>query len=68
MSGTITRDVTINIVNGPDGDATKSRTVVLTFNGTYLVTMDVDDGSTVQSFEVDLSTRSGRRPFRKRDS
>ena len=62
LSGTITRDVTINIVNGPDGDVTKSRTVVITFNGTNLATMTVDG----ESFEVDLSTRSGRHPFRRR--
>ena len=62
LSGTITRNVTINIVDGPDGDVTKSRTVVITFNGTNLATMTVDG----ESFEVDLSTRSGRHPFRKR--
>jgi hypothetical protein len=68
LSGTITRDVTINIVNGPDGDVTKSRTVVITFNGTNLVTMTVYGESTVdgESFELDLSTRSGRHPFRRR--
>ena len=63
LSGTITRDVTIDVVNGPDGDVTKSRTVVITFNGTSLITMTVDG----ESFEIDLSTRSGRHPFRKRD-
>ncbi len=70
LSGTITRDVTIhvnhirldNVVNGPNGDVTKTRTVVITFNGTNLPTMTVDG----ESFEIDLSTRSGRRPFRKR--
>lgn len=64
LSGTITRDVTINVVNGPDGDVTKSRTVVITFNGTNLATMTVDG----ESFEIDLSTRSGRHPFRRRGS
>ena len=62
LSGTITRDVTIVVVNGPDGDVTKSRTVVITFNGTNLATMTVDG----ESFEIDLSTRSGRHPFRRR--
>ncbi len=62
LSGTITRNVTINIVNGPQGDITKSRTVVITFNGTNLATMTVGD----ETFEIDLSTRSGRHPFRKR--
>lgn len=62
LSGTITRDVTINVVNGPDGDVTRSRTVVITFNGTNLATMTVGD----ETFEIDLSTRSGRHPFRRR--
>ncbi len=68
LSGTITRDVTINIVDGPDGDDTKSRTVVIIFNGTNLVTMTVYIESAVdgESFELDLSTRSGRHPFRRR--
>ncbi len=62
LSGTIRRDVTINVLNGPDGDVTKSRTVVITFNGTNLATMTVGG----ETFEVDMSTRSGRHPFRKR--
>ena len=62
LSGTITRDVTVNVINGPDGDVTRSRTVVITFNGTNLATKTVDD----ETFEIDLSTRSGRHPFRKR--
>ncbi len=61
LSGTITRNVTINVINGPDGDVTKTRTVVITHNGTYLPTMTVDG----EPFEVDLSTRSGRHPFRR---
>jgi hypothetical protein len=63
LSGTITRDVTINVINGPDGDVTKSRTVVIAFDGTNLATMTVSG----ETFEVDMSTRSGRHPFRKRD-
>ena len=62
LSGTITRDVTVNVINGPNGDVTRSRTVVVTFNGTNLVTMTVG----TESFEIDLSTRSGGRPFRRR--
>ncbi len=62
LSGTITRMVTVTIVNGPNGDVTKSRTVVITFNGTNLATMTVGD----DTFEIDLSTRSGDRPFRRR--
>ena len=68
LSGTITRNVTIDVTNGPEGDVTKTRTVVITFNGTYLATMTVYGESTVdgESFEIDLSTRSGRHPFRRR--
>jgi hypothetical protein len=62
LSGTITREVTINVVNGPNGDVTRTRTVVITFNGTNLPIMTVDG----EAFEIDLSTRSGRHPFRKR--
>jgi hypothetical protein len=62
VSGTITRDVTVNIVNGPNGDVSETRHVVITFNGTNLPTMTIDG----EIFEIDLATRSGRRPFRKR--
>ncbi len=62
LSGTITRDVTINVVNGPDGDVTKTRTAVITFNGTNLVAMTVGD----ETFEIDMSARSDRHPFRRR--
>ena len=62
LSGTITRNMTINVVNGPDGDVTRTRTVVITFNGTYLVTMTVGD----ETFEIDMSTRSDRHPFQRR--
>ena len=62
LSGTITRDVTITVINGPDGDVTKTRKVVMIFDGTQWPDMTVDG----EPFEVDLSTRSGRRPFQKR--
>jgi hypothetical protein len=62
LSGTITRDVTVNVINGPNGDVTRTRTVVITFDGTNWATMTVGE----DVFEVDLSTRSGRHPFRKR--
>jgi len=62
LSGTITRNVTINVINGPEGDVTKTRTVVITFNGTNLVTMTVGD----ETFEIDMSTRSDRHPFQRR--
>lgn len=62
LSGTITRNVTITIVDGTDDPVTKNRTGVVTFNGTNLVTLTVDG----EIFEIDLSTRSDRRPFRRR--
>lgn len=63
LSGTITREITVTVTDGPDGDVTRSRTVVITFDGTNWAQMAVVGGD---SFEVDLSTRSGRHPFRKR--
>ncbi len=62
LSGTITRDVTINVINGPNGDVTRTRTVVIIFDGTDMPDMTVDG----EPFEVDMSTRSGRRPFQRR--
>ncbi len=63
LSGTITREISVTITDGPDGDVTRNRTVVVTFDGTQWAVMAVVGGET---FEVDLSTRSGRHPFRKR--
>ena len=62
LSGTITREMTVKIVNGPDGDQTVERTAIVTFNGTQFVTMTVNG----ESFEVDLSARSGKHPFRRK--
>ena len=62
LSGTITRDISVTITNGRNGDSTKHRVVVITFNGTNLVTMTVNG----EAFEVDLSTRKGRNPVKKR--
>lgn len=62
LSGTVTRDVSVVVVNGPNGDETRSRHVVITFDGTQFATMSVDG----ESFEVDLSTRDGRHPLRNR--
>ncbi len=62
LTGTITRNVTATIVDGTDEPVTRNRTGVVTFNGTNLVTLTVDG----EIFEIDLSTRSDRRPFRRR--
>lgn len=61
LSGSITRNVTIEIVNGPDGDRTVTRVVTITFNGTQFVTMMVND----VEYEIDLSQR-GRDRVRRR--
>ncbi len=62
LSGAVTRDVTVVIVNGRNGDETRTRHVQITFDGTQFATMSVDG----ESFEVDLSTRDGRHPLRNR--
>jgi hypothetical protein len=61
LSGSITRDIEVVITNGPNGDETRSRTVVITFNGTEFPEMTVDG----VPFEVDMSAPGGPRPFRK---
>ena len=62
LSGTITRDVTVVIINGRNGNETRTKHVVITFNGTQFVTMTVDG----EAMEVDLSARKGRDPLRRR--
>ncbi|RMH17106.1 MAG: hypothetical protein D6701_07990 [Gemmatimonadetes bacterium] len=61
LSGSITREVTVEITNGPNGDETRTMTAVLTFNGTQFATLVVDG----ETFEVDLAARDGRSPFRR---
>ena len=60
LSGTITRDISVTIVNGPNGDETRQRTAVITFDGTQFATLTVN-GETLQ---VDLAAREGRHPIR----
>lgn len=61
ISGTITRRVEVTVVNGPQGDVTRERTVVITFDGTQYATLTVEG----EEFEVDLADRQGRRPHRR---
>jgi hypothetical protein len=56
LSGTITRHWVITITNGPNGDATRERTVVVTFNGTQFATITVNG----ETSELDLGTRPGK--------
>jgi hypothetical protein len=58
LSGTITRQVVVTITNGPNGDETIERTVVITFNGTQYATISVNG----EVAELDLATRHGRFP------
>lgn len=57
LSGTVTRQVSVEGINR-EGDAfSHERTVVITFNGTQVVTMTVNG----EEFEVDLANRDPKR-------
>lgn len=56
LSGTITRNVELRVVNGRNGDRDASRTSVLSFDGTRFATLVVDG----ETFTVDLAERQGR--------
>jgi hypothetical protein len=59
QSGTITRNMSITITT-EGGTETRTREVVITFNGTQYPEMTVDG----EVYEVDLEARDGQRPFR----
>lgn len=63
LSGTITRNLTVEVVNGVNGDRTVTREVVLTFNGTRTVTLTVNG----EAYEVDLA-ETGRNRVRRKQS
>jgi len=63
LSGSINRSMTIVVVNGPNGDETRSRTGVVTFDGTQFATLILDG----ESHEIDLSTRNDRDPLHRGD-
>lgn len=54
LSGTITREVTVEVVLGLEDTRTRHRTVVITFNGTQFVPMTVNG----VEFTLDLATRT----------
>ena len=54
ISGTITRHATITVVGGPNDGTTRERTVIITFNGTRLVPIQVNENH----FTFDLETRT----------
>ena len=61
LSGTIHRTLNVTVVNGPNGDYTKTLDVTITFDGDETATA-VINGETV---EIDLSTREGHFPIRR---
>ena len=60
LSGTITRNMTITITTEANGSETRTREVIITFNGTQYPEMMVDG----ELYEIDLAARDGERPFR----
>jgi len=65
LSGTITRNVAVTITNGRNGDVSRARTVVITFDGTQFAILSVNGEP---SHEVDLATRKGRNPLRRKST
>jgi hypothetical protein len=61
LSGTISRSISVEITNGPNGDETRSVVATLTFDGTQYAELVVNG----EVFEVDLAER-GRRGLRRR--
>lgn len=62
LSGSITRMVRVEIVNGPNGDEVRERTAVITFDGTQYATLEIDG----EVYEVDLAARQSDRASRRR--
>jgi hypothetical protein len=54
LSGTITREVTVEVVMGMEDTRTRTRTVVIEFNGTQLAAITIDG----ETFTFDLATRT----------
>jgi hypothetical protein len=61
-SGTITRSMNVTIVNGPDGDGSKTVNVTITFDGDDTATLVING----EEMEIDLTTRQGRFPLKPR--
>lgn len=61
LSGTIHRTMNVDVVNGPNGDVSRTLDVTVTFDGTSTATA-VINGETV---EIDLSTRWGGFPIHR---
>ena len=52
LSGTITREITVEVVGGLEDNQTRTRTVVVVFNGTNLVDITING----ETFTLDLDT------------
>ena len=63
LSGSIRRELSAQVTNGPNGDRSRARVTVLTFNGTQFATLTVDG----EEFEVDLAARDGDRGVSRKD-
>ncbi|MEJ2538859.1 MAG: hypothetical protein P8188_02545 [Gemmatimonadota bacterium] len=61
LSGTVTRTLQVEVLGGPQGNRSVSRTVVVTFNGQQVVTLTVDG----EEYEFDLA-RTDRQRVRLR--
>lgn len=59
LSGTITKRVTVTVVEGDDAGETREITVVVSFDGSQYAQLTVDG----ETFEIDLAARPGGRPF-----
>ncbi|MFQ6045418.1 MAG: hypothetical protein ACE5PT_03530 [Gemmatimonadales bacterium] len=60
VSGTITRDVTVQVVTGLDDTRTRQRTVTITFNGTQFVPITISDRTcTLDLLAKEVTCESG---------
>lgn len=60
LSGTITREMIIVVVNGINGDVSETVIVVITFDGSSTATGTING----ETFEIDLAARTGQFPLR----
>ena len=61
LSGTITRQMTITVLNGADGERTRTVDVTITFDGSATAAATVNG----ETFEIDLTAREGHSPLRR---
>ncbi len=62
ISGTITRSMQAQVVNGKKGDRAKSVEMTITFDGDSTANMVVNG----EELEIDLTTRKGKNPLRRK--